>query len=112
MHQSLFQEYCIRNKMHQMDFFTLDGVVTLFQRSNPEGILAAWIHYVIFDMWTAWWIATDYQDNIEHSYGTKAYELTSLFLTMMLGPIGLATYLIGKYTFLPPVGEWNKQKPV
>lgn len=84
-----------------MDFFTLEGVVTLFKKSNDLGILAAWIHYVIFDMWTGQWLATDFQNNIRYTFGTKVYELIALFFTMMLGPVGLALYFIGKYTFLP-----------
>lgn len=84
-----------------MDFFSLQGVVNLFKNSNDEGILAAWIHYVIFDMWTARWIGRDYEDNVEFNYATKAYELVCLFFTMMLGPVGLGMYLVGKYTFLP-----------
>ena len=84
-----------------VDFFSLEGVVALFKNSSDEGILAAWIHYVIFDMWTARWIARDYQDNVEFSIATKGYELFCLFWTMMLGPVGLLMYLVGKRTFLP-----------
>eukprot|EP01084_Bolivina_argentea_P289244 496641_1 len=86
----------------KVDFFTLKGVVNLFKNSDEEGIFAAWIHYVIIDFWTAKWIANDYQDNVKFSYGTKAFEICSLFLTMMFCPIGLMTYVFGKYVFLPP----------
>ena len=86
----------------KIDFFSLEGVVSMFKNSSDLGILAAWIHYVIFDMWTAQWIATDFQNNIRYTLATKVYELISLFFTMMLGPVGLALYFIGKYTFLPP----------
>ena len=89
----------------KVDFFSLEGVVSLFRNSNEEGILAAWVHYVIFDMWTAQWIATDYQTTVRFSYFTKAYELGALFLTMMFGPVGLATYFFGKFTFLPAMDD-------
>ena len=84
------------------DFFSLKGVMTLFQKSKPEFILAAWVHYLIFDLWTGQWIANDYQDNIKYTTGTKAYECACLFMTLMLGPSGLLMYLGAKYTFLPP----------
>lgn len=84
------------------DFFTLKGIINLFQKASPETILAAWIHYLIFDLWTGQWIANDYQDNIKNTNTTKAYEIVSLFFTLMFGPVGLAMYLGGKYTFLPP----------
>ena len=61
-------------------------------------------------MWTARWIGRDYEENIKFSYATKGYELICLFFTMMLGPVGLSMYLIGKYTFLPCAN--NKLKDV
>lgn len=84
-----------------MDFFTLEGVINLFKHSNDLGILAAWIHYCIFDLWTGQWIAIDYSRHIQSNILTKIYQLISLFFCLMLGPIGLCIYLIGKYTILP-----------
>lgn len=95
-----------------MDFFSLEGVVSLFHNSNEEGVLAGWIHYVIFDMLAATWIANDYQTNIKFNYFTKLYEIGCLATTMMLGPCGLLLHLIGKYTFLPESKNKEKFKDV
>lgn len=85
----------------EVDFLTLQGVSNLFKQSDDEGVMAAWIHYIVFDLWTGRWIANDYETNVQHSIGTKAFEIVSLALTLMFGPIGLALWLVGKYTFLP-----------
>lgn len=92
----------------KLDFMSLKGVKTLFNNASAETTLVAWVHYLVFDLWTGMWIATDYQNSIQFSYGTKAYEIASLFLTLMFGPVGLLTYLGGKYSFLPQKVDHTK----
>ena len=47
----------IMTSEEKSDFTTLDGVIKMFK--NPEAVMAGWIHYVAFDFFTSWFIATD-----------------------------------------------------
>mmetsp|Transcript_39773 Transcript_39773/g.49164 ORF Transcript_39773/g.49164 Transcript_39773/m.49164 type:complete len:158 (-) Transcript_39773:14-487(-) len=85
-----------------MDFFTMEGVVALFKQGTNMGILAAWLHYCVFDLWVGQWISIDFSKNIKFTIFTKIYHIISLFFCMMLGPVGLLIYLFGKYVILPP----------
>ena len=86
----------------KLDFFSMDGIVNLFKHSGEKVLLGAWIHYIIFDLWTGQWITNDYVNNIEYTPLTKLFHVTCLGFTLMFGPSGLCLYLFGKYTFLPP----------
>ena len=90
-----------------MDFLTWKGIVTMFKHIDENGLLGAWMHYIIFDLWTANWISNDYVNNIEYTPLTKAYHVFSISLTLMFGPAGLFSYLVGKYTFLPAKNKGN-----
>ncbi len=54
--------------------------------SNPETFLAAWTHYIAFDLFVGRWIWSD-------SLQTGVSARLPLFLTWMFGPAGLAAYL-------------------
>jgi len=68
-------------------FSTLQGVMRLFD--VPEGALAGWIHYLVFDLFVGAWEVRDAQRRaIGHLWVAPC-----LVLTLMLGPIGLVAYL-------------------
>jgi hypothetical protein len=57
--------------------------------SNEAVLLAAWIHFLVFDLFVGAWIVRD-----AASRGiTHWFLLPSLFLTFFAGPIGLVSYL-------------------
>lgn len=69
-------------------FGTLEGVAILF--GNPYVLTAGWIHYLAFDLFIgAWEVQDSQQRNISHWL-----VILCLLLTFMLGPTGLALYLI------------------
>lgn len=69
-------------------FGTLDGIATLF--SNSYVLAAGWIHYLAFDLFIgAWEVHDARKQGINHWL-----VVPCLFFTFMLGPAGLAMYLI------------------
>jgi hypothetical protein len=67
-------------------FGSLADVAALF--ANPALLLAGWVHYLAFDLFIGAWEVRDSQRHkIPH-----AFVIPCLFLTFMLGPIGLLTY--------------------
>lgn len=69
-------------------FFTLDGVMAIF--SSRQTVIAAWVHYLIFDLFVGAWEARDAaRRGIKH-----VYVVPFLFVTLMLGPLGLLSYLV------------------
>lgn len=67
---------------------SLEGVAILF--SNPYSLAAGWIHYLAFDLFVGAWEVRDSQEQgVSHWL-----VLPCLVLTLMLGPVGLALYLI------------------
>lgn len=69
-------------------FGSLAGVMAFF--AVPEAALAGWIHYLAFDLFVGAWESRDAQRrNIPHPM-----VVPCLLLTLMLGPIGLALYLL------------------
>ena len=56
--------------------------------SNPYVLAAGWIHYLAFDLFVGAWEVFDSQKN----YIPHWYIVPCLFLTLMLGPVGLAPY--------------------
>ena len=69
-------------------FGSLEGVMLLF--GDPFGALAGWIHYLVFDLFVGAWEARDAaRRGIAHWL-----VLPCLLLTLMLGPVGLALYLV------------------
>ncbi len=68
---------------------TLEGVMTLFD--NPTGVIGAWSHYLVFDLFVGAWIGRDaLRKGVSHWL-----VVPSLFFTLMAGPLGLLVYLIG-----------------
>lgn len=67
---------------------SLDGVSRMFQ--NPRILLAGWMHYLIFDLFVGAWIT---RDAVEQKI-PQLLLVPVLFLTLMFGPLGLATYLV------------------
>ena len=69
-------------------FGSLADVAKLF--SKPELLLAGWIHYLCFDLFTGAWEVRDSQAHgIPH-----LVVIPCLLMTFMLGPIGLLFYII------------------
>lgn len=69
-------------------FSSLHGVMQLF--TSPFAVLAGWVHYLVFDLFVGAWEVRDAERrNISH-----LFVVPCLFLTLMLGPIGLMAYLI------------------
>ena len=66
----------------------LNGILSLF--STPEGATLAWVYFLAFDLLAARWI---YLDNYEHKLSMWLL-LPILILTLMLGPCGLALYIL------------------
>jgi len=56
--------------------------------ANDKVLLAAWAHYLIFDLFVGTWIAKKcLEENI-----TNWIKWPSLFLTLMLGPVGFLLF--------------------
>ncbi|WP_332817394.1 ABA4-like family protein [Sphingopyxis sp.] len=70
------------------DFTTLAGVMKLFD--TPGGATLGWTHYLAFDLFVGLWIARD-ADN--KGFG-RFVQVPFLFLTLMVGPVGLLAWLI------------------
>jgi hypothetical protein len=68
-------------------FGSLSGVALLF--ANPWKLLAGWVHYLAFDLFTGTW---EVRDSIEKGVAHLAL-IPSLALTFLFGPMGLLLYL-------------------
>ena len=67
--------------------YSLRGVGTLF--ADPRLVLLGWVHYLAFDIWVASWEAEEGRRcGIPHLWVAPC-----LFLTFMLGPLGLLLFL-------------------
>ena len=72
------------------DFSSLAGVMALFD--TEWGTITGWTHYLCFDLFVARWIMNDAPDG--------GYRLAPvLFLTLMLGPVGLLLYTAARGFF-------------
>lgn len=73
-------------------FGSLEGVMAFF--TIPEAALAGWIHYLAFDLFVgAWQVRDATRLGIPH-----LAVVPCLLLTLMLGPAGLALYLLLRLT--------------
>ena len=73
-------------------FGSLDQVSKLF--ANPNMLLAGWVHYLAFDLFTGAWEARDAAGlGIRH-----AFVIPCLVLTFLFGPIGLLLYFVVRST--------------
>lgn len=69
-------------------FFTLEGVTNIF--TSPQTVIAAWGHYLIFDLFIGAWETRDAaRRGIPHWC-----VVPSLALTLLFGPVGLLSYLV------------------
>ncbi|TPG66675.1 ABA4-like family protein [Hymenobacter nivis] len=67
-------------------FGSLAAVAALFR--DPWALLAGWVHYLCFDLWTGAWEVRDAQRRgLPHALVVPALALTFLF-----GPVGLLLY--------------------
>lgn len=74
-------------------FSTLDGLARAF--STPGVMLVGWVHYLAFDLWTGAWEAEE-----AHRRGAPHWLLVPcLFLTFMVGPVGLLAFLLVRAGF-------------
>lgn len=71
------------------NFFSLDGIRELFT-TDDRGLLAAWIHYLAFDLFVGAWIV---RDNQSHPLPHGLIVLV-LIPTLMAGPAGLLLYFL------------------
>lgn len=69
-------------------FGSLNGVMKLFE--NPYAVLAGWIHYLAFDLFVGSW---ELKDSEKHRIPLY-FVIPCLFLTFMLGPVGLLIYFV------------------
>jgi len=68
-------------------FSTLAAVMRLF--TLPTAALAGWVHYLVFDLFVGAWQVRDARRlGLSHLWVAPC-----LLLTLMLGPVGLLTYL-------------------
>ena len=72
-------------------FTTLEEVMILF--TSPTAVLAGWIHYLVFDLFVGAW---EVRDSIRHSIRPQLMVFP-LLLTLFVGPLGLATYLVMRW---------------
>lgn len=81
------------------DFGSLEGVKQLF--SGEWAVVLGWAHYLVFDMFIGSWELQDSRQlGISHWI-----MLPCLFLTFMLGPIGLLLYLLVRGL---KTGKWSR----
>jgi hypothetical protein len=79
-------------------FQSLAEVSVLF--GSPYALLAGWIHYLAFDLFTGAWEARD-----AARLGISRWiVLPCLVLTFLFGPLGLAVYLLVKLAMRKSVG--------
>ena len=79
-------------------FNSLAQVMVLF--SSPYAVLAGWVHYLAFDLFTGAWEARD-----AARLGISRWVvLPCLVLTFLFGPVGLALYLLLKLAMRRSVG--------
>lgn len=65
------------------NFMSLDGVMRIF--TSPQTVIAAWLHYLVFDLFVGAWIGRDaLRLNVRH-YWVMPCQL----LTLLFGPLGL-----------------------
>lgn len=77
-------------------FASLAQVAALFH--NPWALLAGWVHYLCFDLFTGAWEARDAQRR-----GVPHWALVpALALTFLFGPVGLLVYFGVRRAFEQP----------
>jgi hypothetical protein len=69
------------------NMFSLQGVMAIFDK--PQTTIAAWIHYLVFDLFVGAWIVRD----AERRGQSRLLVAPSLLGTWFFGPVGLGLYL-------------------
>ena len=73
------------------DALTLTGAMSLLQ--DRHMMLAAWVHYLIFDLFVgAWQVRDARRRGVPHWL-----VVPGLFATLMAGPVGLLWYLVVRF---------------
>lgn len=72
-------------------FNSLTGVRALFR--SDWGLLTGWVHYLCFDLLVGAWIVNDAEARGLDAGWRRWARVPVLFLTFMLGPVGLLTWL-------------------
>jgi hypothetical protein len=70
--------------------YSAAGLAALFSR--PEALLIGWVHYLAFDLWVGSWEA----EEAERTGVPHLLLLPCLFLTFLLGPVGLLAFLAAR----------------
>ena len=71
----------------EVSFLTLEGVTAIF--SHPWGLVVAWAHFLVFDLFVGAWEGRDARRR-----GIAHWKVAPCqFLTFMAGPLGLLCYL-------------------
>ena len=68
--------------------YSIEGLRALFL--SDGGIVLGWTHYLAFDLFVGLWIGRD----ADAKGFSRLAQLPVLFLTLMVGPIGLLTWLL------------------
>ena len=66
----------------------LDNIMSLL--SSQSGATTAWIHFLVFDLWTGRWVYQDSQ-NVGIPWWVTSFCLVCVF---MVGPFGLLLYTV------------------
>lgn len=74
---------------------SLEAIAPLL--GTPEGATVAWVHFLAFDLFVGRWVYLDARARRVPAWVTSPL----LFLTLMLGPVGLLAYLAGR-------GRWPR----
>ncbi len=80
--------WLLRTGLGDGDFGSLSGVMKLF--ALPQAAFAGWVHYLIFDLFTGAWETRDARELKIPRWLLLPCQL----MTFLLGPIGLALYLL------------------
>ncbi len=71
----------------EADMMSLAGVMAIFDQ--PQTVVAAWLHYLIFDLFVGAW---EVRDAARRGIG-HLWVVPCLVLTFLFGPLGLLLYL-------------------
>jgi hypothetical protein len=80
--------------MNFNDFSSLDGVMALF--TEPWAVVGGWVHYLVFDLYIGAWQVRD-SNRVFTWPMSQLLVLPCLFLTLMLGPVGLLAYFLVRW---------------
>lgn len=76
--------------------------------SPPGAAAASWIHFLAFDLFVGRWIV---QDNLKGPV-PLVVQSVCLFLTFMVGPVGLVSYLVARLVWRQLSGRVQKKEDV